>query len=141
MVLPRLIHPLATEIQPHQPDQTIQNEIYREPVESVSRGPTYMIQGQWKWFGDRELRMQKIGAQEESDGYVLLRRRDLAALGQKISINDRIVGYGVGVGRVDLDVYVVKLRHEGHYPDQGGPALLKAFFLARQPGRQSSGVQ
>jgi hypothetical protein len=83
--------------------------------------------------------MQKYGAEEGEDGYVLVRPVDLAAIGQKIQRGDRIVGYGVGAARIDLDVYVVRIRPEGHYPDLKGPGLLKAFFSDRQPERQNPG--
>lgn len=139
MVLPNLLHPIPTEIQQKNPALVSQDEGYREPVQTIGRGTTYTVQGQWKWFSDRELTMQKSGAGEASDGYVLLRNIDLAVIGKKIGRGDRIVGYGAGVNRVDLDVEIVKLRYEGHYPDQVGPALVKAFFSDRQPARQTRG--
>ena len=139
-MLPNLIHPIPTDIQPFQPEETIQDDGYSEPVQATTYGDTYTIPGQWKWFSDYELRMQANGAQEASDGYVVLRLIDLEALGQSIKRGDRIAGYGTGRGRQELDVYVVRLRFEGHYPDQGGPSLVKAFFSDRQPGRQTRGV-
>ncbi len=139
MVQPRLIHPIPTEIQSTAPATVSQDEGYREPIQTIGRSTTFTVPGQWKWFSDRELRMQKSGAQEGSDGYVLLRTVDLAALNKKVNRGDRIIGYGSGRGRVDLDVEVVRLRYEGHYPDQGGPALIKAFFADRQPAHQTRG--
>jgi hypothetical protein len=50
------------------------------------------------------------------------------------------VAYGSGVARTELDVYVTKLRYEGHYPDQHGPGLVKAFFNDRAPERQKPGA-
>lgn len=140
MVLPRLIHPIPTQIQSVLPQNTIQDDGYNEPVQSVSYGDTYTINGQWKWYSEKELRQMRSGTEEGSDGYVLLRIRDLKTLGKTLSRGDRIVGYGSGIGRVELDVYVVKIRYEGHYQDQGGPALVKAFFLDRQPDRQTPGI-
>lgn len=139
MVLPRLLHPIPTEIQSRAPATVSQDQGYREPVQTIGRSATFTILGQWKWFSSRELRMNKSGAEEGEDGYVLLRMIDLAAQSKKIARGDRIVGYGAGRGRVDLDVEVVKLRYEGHYPDQVGPALVKAFFSDRQPSRQTPG--
>lgn len=140
MVLPRLIHPIPTQIQPVLPSSTIQDDGYNEPVQDVSYGDTYTINGQWKWYSDKELSQLRYGTQELSDGYVLLRVRDLAALGKTLSRGDRIAGYGSGNGRLELDLYVVKVRYEGHYPDQGGPSLVKAFFKDRQSDRQTPGV-
>jgi len=139
MPLPNLLHPIPTEFQSVQPQNTIQDDGYQEPVQTVAYGAVFTVPGQWKWFSSRELRMQKYGAEEGEDGYVLVRPIDLAAIGQELKRGDRIIGYGAGVGRVNLDVYVVRLRPEGHYPDQLGPALLKAFFSDRQPERQQPG--
>lgn len=139
MTLPRLLHPLPTEIQSVDPASVSQDEGYREPIQTIGRSTTFTVPGQWKWFSDRELRMHKHGAQESSDGYVLVRNVDLRAQGKTISRGDRIIGYGTGANRVALDVEVTKLRYEGHYPDQFGPALVKAFFSDREPSRQSRG--
>lgn len=140
MPLPNLIHPLPTHVQSVNPGATIQDEGYREPVQTVAYGETYTAPGQWKWISDRELRMQDAGAEEYSTGYVLFRMSDLRALGKTISRGDRIIGYGSGAAKVDLDVYVTKLRYEGHYPDQQGPALVKAFFNDRASERQKRGA-
>lgn len=139
MVAPNLIHPLPTDVQAVDVGSTIQDDGYNEPVQSVVYAPAYTVPGQWKWLSDEELRMQDIGAVEYSTGYVLMCTRDLRALGQKIKRGDRIVAYGTGAARVELDVYVTKIRFEGHYPDQHGPALVKAFFNDRAPERQKRG--
>jgi len=138
-MLPNLIHPLPTDVQPVDRAATIQDDGYNEPVQTVVYREAYTAPGQWKWASDKELRMQEIGALEYSTGYVLFRMRDLRALGQTIGVGDRIIGYGAGAARVPLDVYVVKLRYEGHYPDQYGPSLVKAFFSDRAPERQKRG--
>jgi hypothetical protein len=83
--------------------------------------------------------MQDIGSIGYSTGYVLFRMADLRTLGKIINVGDRIIGYGSGVARVPLDVYVTKLRYEGHYPDTHGPSLVKAFFNDRLPERQQRG--
>lgn len=139
MPLPNLLHPIPTDFQSFEPQNTIQDEGYQEPVQTVAYSAVFTVPGQWKWYSSRELRMQKSGAQQGEDGYVLVRPFDLNAIGKKIAIGDRIVGYGVGAARVDLDVYVVRVRPEGHYPDLKGPGLLKAFFSDRQPERQKPG--
>lgn len=139
MVSPRLIHPLPTDVQSVNRDATIQDDGYSEPVQTVQYDPTFTAPGQWKWMSDKELRAQDIGAVEYSTGYVLFRTSDLRAIGKKINTGDRIIGYGAGAARIALDVYVTKVRYEGHYPDQHGPALVKAFFNDRAPERQKPG--
>lgn len=138
-MLPNLIHPLPTDFQSLQALNTIQDSGYQEPVQTVSYGAVFSVPGQWKWFSSRELRMQKYGAEEGENGYVLLRPFDLRAIGKSVNRGDRIVGYGSGSGRVDLDVYIIRVSYEGHYQDINGPGLMKAFFSDRQPSRQSPG--
>lgn len=140
MVLPRLIHPLPTEVRSVNRNATIQDDGYNEPVQVVEYDPIFTVPGQWKWLSDKELRTQDIGAVDYSTGYVLFRFVDLRALGKEIKTGDRIVAYGTGAARTPLDVYVTKLRYEGHYPDQHGPALVKAFFNDRAPERQKRGA-
>jgi hypothetical protein len=140
MAQPRLLHPLPTEIQSVNVTATIQDDGYTEPVQTVQYEEAFIVPGQWRWLSDRELRMQDSGASEYSTGYVVLLTRNLRTLGKSIKRGDRIAGYGSGVARVPLDVYVTKLRYEGHYPDQLGPTFLKAFFSDRQPERQRRGA-
>jgi len=140
MPLPNLIHPLPTEIQSLDRSATIQDDGYGEPVQTVVYGSSFSVPAQWKWMSARELNMQNIGAVEYSTGYVLLRLVDLRALGKAIKIGDRICAYGSGAGRIELDVYVTRITYEGHYPDQQGPSLVKAYFADRQPARQNPGA-
>lgn len=140
MVLPRLIHPVPTFIQSVLVDQTIQDDGYNEPVQSVRYSETYEIPGQWNWYTDREINAVQYGSEERSIGYFMVRRFDLNLIGKMIQRGDRVIGYGVGTNKIDLDVYVTKLRYEGHYPDQGGPSLMKIFINDRQPARQTRGA-
>lgn len=139
MPLPRLIHAVPTEIRQIKTGTTIYDEGYREPVQQADRGETKTVPGQWKWGLDRELRPGKSGPEEGSDGYVLFRTFDLKAQDITIARGDRIVGYGGGRNRIDLDVYVTELKFIGHYPDQAGATMVKAFFKDRQPGKQTRG--
>lgn len=139
MALPRLLHPVPTRIKQIRTDKTIYDNDYREPVQQVARDEEKTVPGQWKWGLDRELRSTKSGPEEGSRGYVLFRLIDLEKQSVKIQRGDQITGYGSGRGRVDLDVYIVELEYIGHYPDQVGPSMVKAFFNDRQPGRQSPG--
>ena len=139
-MLPSLIHPLPTYVQSIQTEETIQDDDYREPVQDVKYSDTWIIPGSWKWTIAQSLRMQDTGAQEGSSGYVLMRTHDLRVAGKKIKRGDRIVGYGSGIGKVDVDVYVTALQYMGHYPDQLGPSLVRVYFKDRQPERVQPGV-
>ena len=70
-----------------------------------------------------------------STGYVVFRYIDLNAREITLQLDDRFVS----LGGVDCDLYIVSFRPMGHYPDQGGPTLLKALFDDRQPMRQGLG--
>lgn len=139
MPLPNLLHPIQTDFQSFEPQATIQDSGYQEPVQTTTYSAPWTVPGQWKWFSSRELAMQKYGAEENEDGYVLVRPVDLRAIGKSIQRGDRIIGYGAGASRINLDVYIVRIRPEGHYPDIQGSGLLKAFFSDRQPERQKPG--
>ena len=110
----------------------------REPVQQSARGGSVVVPGQIKWGLDRAFNSQRSGPAEDSDGYVLFRLVDLAAATPPITIarDDRFLR----LGTIDVDVYVTSLRYEGHYTDQGGPTLVKAFFRDRQPSRNQRGV-
>lgn len=139
-MLPNLLHPVAIEIEQLQRADTLVDPDYREPVQQAVRGPRTVCPGQVKWGMDEKLRSQLTGAEQDSDGYVLFRPIDLRAVGLgTISMGDRFTAFGTGANKRLTDVYVVAVRGEGHYPDQGGAALLKAFFKDRSPGKQTKG--
>jgi hypothetical protein len=116
---------------------SIQDDDYREPVQQAIRAPRKTAPGQVKWFSDDRARPTKAGSESESQGYVLFRYVDLNQLSIVLQQGDRIVK----MGTIEVDVYVVELRPEGHYPDLGGPGLVKAFFRDRHPSKQTRGGQ
>jgi len=138
--IPRLLHPIPTYIQSLSVDDTIQDDGYNEPVYNTCYNEYFTIPGQWKWYSEKELNIQRYGLEEVSNGYVLVRTYDLNFIGKNIKIGDRIAGYGTGYNKIDLDVYVTQLRYEGHYQHHGGPSLLKIFFSDKQPKRQTRGL-
>ena len=139
MPLPRLLHPVPVEVEQLDRVETIVDEDYREPVQQAVRGPRKTVPGQIKWTFDDQLRATLVGAEQEAQGYILFRRRELRAASLEIKQGDRFVKIGTGANAVLVDLYVVGLRYEGHYPDQGGPALVKAFFKDRMPSKQTKG--
>lgn len=130
--MPRLIHPVPISIQQFNLSATIQDEDYREPVQQAARGTTVEAVGQVAWSGDKELEFTRGGVQEKANGYVLFRYRDLNAKSITLKDNDRFIS----IGGIETDVYIAKLLPIGHYTDQGGPTMVKAFFIDRQPSRQ-----
>lgn len=124
---PRLLHPVPVIVETLERASTIYDPDFREPVQNVVRGAPVTCPGQVKWGLDQALESSRSGPKEEADGYALFKLADLAALGVTLKREDRFTS----LGGIAADVYVVALRYEGHYPHQGGPALVKAFFKDR----------
>ena len=137
MVLPNLLHPVPVQIEQIKRTSTPQDDDYREPVQQAIRSPRVTVQGQVKWGADDRAQPAKYGSESESQGYVLFRYVDLKAAGITLQQGDRIVK----VGNVEVDVYIIQLRPEAHYPDQNGPSTVKAFFRDRHPSKQTRGGQ
>jgi hypothetical protein len=117
------------------------DEEYQEPVQQAAREAVVTVLGQVKWTIDERLRATLQGVETEAEGYILFRRVDLRAKSiTELKMDDRFIMVGVGPNARAVDLYIVGLRFEGHYTDQGGAALVKAFFKDRDPSRQSPGV-
>lgn len=135
MVLPRLLHPINITIEQTDEANTVYDEDTREPVQQSTRRVTAVIQGQVQWGFSNNYTSQPQGAQETSDGYVLFRYRDLEAQGITLKREDRISK----MGHLDVDVYISKLMPMGHYGDQNGATMVRAYFQDRQPSKQTPG--
>jgi hypothetical protein len=55
----------------------------------------------------------------------------LAAQSITLQQQDRIVK----IGHLDVEYYIISLKSAIHYPDQNGPAGVKAYFTDHQPSR------
>jgi len=132
---PNLIHPVPVELeQIDKSDQatggaTFFDDDFREPVQQVERKVKVQLVGQVMWDHSNELTASKIGAEEDAAGYVLLRFVDLSAKSVVLVQNDRFTK----LGKEDTDVYIIKIMPLGHYTDQSGATLVKAFFADRTP--------
>jgi hypothetical protein len=134
MPIPNLLHPVPVTVQPIDRENTIVDTGYGEEYEVVARTATVVLPGQVKWGGFDRFRATDAGPEEGEDGYVLFRAIDLRAKSlATIKRGDRFIALGGSPNSVATDVYVTRVRFEGHYPDQKGPTLLKAFFTDRQP--------
>ena len=136
MALPNLIHPIDVKIQQLSTAETIYDEETREPIQKAARKATTTVKGQIQWGKSEDAQVAAGGVQMEADGYVLFRYADLKAKNITLELNDRFIK----MGHVDTDVYIVGLQPVGHYPDQNGPSLLKAYFQDRQPSKQGQGL-
>jgi hypothetical protein len=135
-MIPNLLHPVPISVEKIDRASTYYDPDAREPIQQAARATTVVVQGQVNWGTQKGLEPAKAGPREGATGYVLFRRVDLDAAGVTLEDNDRFAK----LGDVETDVYVDRLEWEGHYPDQGGPTLVKAYFSDRQPAKQTRGV-
>jgi hypothetical protein len=136
----RLLHPISIEVEKIQRAVAPMDPDYSEPIQQAVRGPRIICPGQVQWGMDERLRATLNGAEQESEGYVLFLRKDLRAVGLiEIAQNDRFTSFGSGHNKVDVDLYVVGLRYQVHYPDSRGAQMVKAFFKDRFPSKQNRG--
>lgn len=135
MPVPRLIHPVPVTIQQIDKSATIMDEDAREPIQSAARPVSKTLNGQVKWQSQFDEQNTRVGTIESASGYVLFRQIDLTAKSIVLQNEDRISR----IGTSDTDVYITNLRPVGHYPDQGGHTMIKAFFDDRQPSKQTRG--
>ncbi len=106
----------------------------REPVQQAARTIIKTVLGQPKWNSQQLKGHERGGSTETSLGYVLFRLQDLDVQGITLQVNDRFKK----IGRIDTDVFIVRLEFQGHYPPDG-PTLVKAHFEDRQPSKQRRG--
>lgn len=134
MALPNLLH--ITQILVHQIDRagTIMDAQAREPVQSAARLPPVQVPGQVRWLTGDELRVNAAGPTIDANGYVLFRYIDLTIAGITLQENDRIEAQG----HLTEEVYITRLMPCGHYADQNGATMVKAFFKDRKPAKQRS---
>lgn len=136
MPLPNLLHKTNIVIQQIDKGDTIYDEDTREPVQQAHRTVNKDLKGQVHWGQADDLEPGAGGVQEESDGYVLFRYLDLDKKGIALSPGDRIIK----MGRLNTDVYLIKLQPMAHYEDQNGPSTVRAYFKDRQPSKQGLGL-
>ena len=135
MPQPNLLHPVPIVVEQINRGTTYYDTDAREPIQFAARPTQVTVQGQVKWRAQKRLEQHRGGVVEGASGYVLFRRVDLAAVGVTLDIEDRFAR----IGDVDTDVYINRLEWVGHYPDAGGPTLVKAHFQDRGPARQTRG--
>lgn len=128
--MPNLIHPINITIEQWSEGETIYDDDFREPVQQAARVETKVVKGQPNW-DLQEASSTKGGVEQDASGYVLFRYIDLNAQGITLKRQDRFIK----MGHLDTDVYIIALKPIGHYPDQNGASLVKAYFTDRAPSR------
>ena len=129
MVEPTLIHPVDVIIEQGIKAQTSFRSDAREPVRRLKRTAPITLSAQIKWNRSDDPVMEFEGVTEGSRGYLLFKYKDLENVSVVIKRGDKIIK----IDRIDYELFVTQLRPAGHYPDQGGATLLKAYFSDREP--------
>lgn len=132
MVLPNLLHPTQITIEQISRSTTIYDLDAREPVQHAARKTTVVVPGQVNWGTQNTLRLDDAGATGTDRGYVLFRKVDLDGASVTLEVGDRMTMQGHFIE----EVYITGFEPLGHYPDQDGWSLLKAFFTDRLPSKQ-----
>lgn len=132
MVLPNLLHPVPILLQRLDRGATVYDHDARTPVQTSRRLADVSVPGQVKWFSIEELQAAAGGATEQAKGYVVFRYIDLTARAASVAMGDRIQF----TGNAAQEVYVTRLEPFAHYPDQGGPSMVKAWFTDRKPAKE-----
>jgi hypothetical protein len=120
---------VPVEIEQANKPNTSYRDDAREPVRKLSRDATVTLSAQVKWKKSVDPRGTFEGVSEDSDGYLLFRYFDLTAAGVELKRGDKIIK----IARITYELFITQLMPAGHYPDQSGPSLLKAFFADRNP--------
>ena len=134
MVLPRLLHPIPIQVSQLDTSGTLYDDEAREPIQQAAHSSVVTLSGQVKYGSSREASFHLGGLRENERGYVLFRQVDLDAQSVTLKINDRIVK----IGQIDNNADITRIEPTGHYPDQNGASLLKAYFADRLPSKQRS---
>lgn len=133
-MLPNLIHPVDVHIEQLDKASTVYDDDFREPVQQAAHAVVKYLKGQVSWGESKQLGTTAAGVEENAAGYVLFRYIDLEKAGVTLKLNDKIVK----LGKIATDLYITKIAPCGHYQDQGGATLVKAYFMDRQPSRQDA---
>lgn len=131
MPLPNLIHPINCTVQHIDRAATHYDADAREPIQHAKRTTTFVLPGQPKWGSEAQLGVSRGGATEDSAGYVLFRQTDLDAAALALEVGDRVTLQGYR----SAEVYVTRIQPMGHYPDQNGASLVRAWFTDRRPAK------
>ncbi len=142
-MLPRLLHITKIYIRQKNTSNTLYDNNAREPIGRMARDTYVELDGQVRW-NSQKVFVQSSGIVENTDGYVLFRTYDLNKAGVTLNQGDEIYRMGTGRARLDFDtkqgnhpqLYICGFDFRGHYADQGGHSLVKAWFKEKSPARR-----
>jgi hypothetical protein len=134
---PSLIHPIPVYLRQIDRKLTaVQDDNLHEPVGQVRRPPAPVrLYAQVSWGRDKDQEQAEGGRAGSADGYLLFRTSDLRAARVVLDVGDRVTQIGDGTAAQETDLYLVGFKWMGHYQDQHGASLVRAYFEDRTPSR------
>lgn len=138
-MLPRLLNPVKVKIMQIDKSSTQFNTRLRENVNIIKRNAEFEIDAQIVYKrstvdpGKDNPNFEGHqgsglgGIVEESDGYLVLRFKDLTDLNIELKRGDKITK----LAQINVEYFITGTRPGSHYTDQGGFTLLQVFFKDR----------
>lgn len=127
MSVPNLLHPVRITLRRRDVDNTLFDEDMREPIGQTSYYEEETIWGQVSWENKDNVFVDEKGTRLTAIGYILFRYVDLESAGIILKFQDRITK----IGRHEEELYIIKTKPMGHYTDQDGASLIRAYFVDR----------
>lgn len=127
MPIPNLLHPVKITLQRRNVTDTLYDEDMREPIGQTSYYAEETLMGQVSWENKDNVYVDEKGTQLKAIGYILFRYVDLESKGITLKYQDRIKK----IGRHEEELYIINTKPMGHYPDQDGATLIRAYFTDR----------
>jgi hypothetical protein len=127
MPVPNLLHPVKITLQRRNVTDTLFDEDMREPIGQTSYYAEETLMGQVSWENKDNVYVDEKGTQLKAIGYVLFRYVDLESAGIVLKYQDRIKK----IGKHEEELYIIKTKPMGHYPNQDGASLIRAYFVDR----------
>jgi hypothetical protein len=127
MPVPNLLHPVKITLQRRNVIDTLFDEDMREPIGQTSYYAEETLAGQVSWENKDNVYVDEKGTQLKAIGYILFRYVDLESKGITLKYKDRIKK----IGRHEEELYIINTKPIGHYPDQDGATLIRAYFTDR----------
>lgn len=131
-MIPTLIHPILIQLAQIDRDSSIYDDSAREVIGNIATETVTTLQAQVSFKQIDKPDPQYSGVREKSLGYLLFRFLDLGTASITLKRGDRIRK----IGNRNVNYFLHYFQDCGHYPDQGGATLVKAYFVDRHPSSQ-----
>lgn len=124
---PNLLNPIKVTIETIDKENTRYDHLTQEPINQPIRPSSFPIDAQVKFIKTGDPTATKMGIDEETDGYILIRPIDLETLNRTIKRGDKIVK----MGSISCSYFIGKKKPGAAYQDQGEFTLVRHFFVER----------